>query len=594
MSKIKMIRSLLCLLLFIAVVAVVMLGGADLVRANDLSISHARAAQTDMAFGRYGGEEPDYAIDGNGGHHVIYSDNFGSTKTVYYRYCATTCTVFDNWSDETVILYSEDAESKLVTVRLQVTKDGKPRIMTVYQPSSYNATSDWYYSECDVNCHQGGNWHLVELSVNSAFAFNTYFNASLANAVLRNSDWFTLTSDGNPRFVYTHAETQLTWIGTDFVTGRYYRPVTIQYWGCNDNCANANSWTNNVVEASYVLDPVYVGNFALTLDSNDLPRFLMTSYGYGDISPSTPHPQNYRNESDTLFYYECSADCDGSSPSWTRTDIWPEATGTVRTHSFVMRLDSQNQPRVMMAGGYSDGNGGIEPDLTAFHCNSNCSNASNWSRKRLIQSQALADLPSSTFHGEAIDMQISKDDIPHIVAYTSGDIQDPFGNDNVNRIRHIVCTAMCDDWNAATWVSQEIANFEHENYWGKPELDGCPFISGTNTPWAYCWNGGWDYNNEWANARIVLDGDSHASIIAPHNYHVAVSSYDPIRITDTNSYDSYFYPGLAVMVDIDQQAPTSIQLQTISSEPVARWSDLFLLFVILSTGIVGLKWRLDR
>jgi hypothetical protein len=265
------------------------------------------------------------AVDAAGGFHLAYAA-YGPMvdgNEAYYAYCTANCETESSWAKATLI-------DRVEEVQLVLTSTGHPRLL-LRGPSPDWSTEFYKYAACDSDCANPASWTYADVTTT---AFSPVFDNSYSG-----HHYFALDNLDRPSFLYQ-----------DSYSAAYY-----VY--CDADCTNYLSWFK------------YPINVAIFSDPDTRPTLTFTSTGQPRISAiimGDPNPP------DLLTYITCDTDCINLT-NWTYTPLMDRGTGHV---SFVVRLTSSNQPRLVFNQGTMDPGPGNY--LYYWWCNTDCTNGVNW------------------------------------------------------------------------------------------------------------------------------------------------------------------------------------------------------------------------
>jgi len=266
------------------------------------------------------------AVDANGGFHFAYATHgpMVEGKPAYYAYCTANCGSESSWG--TAILIDRVDE-----VQLALTSAGHPRLLLRGPSPDWN-TIFFKYAACDVNCTNGANWTIADVTTSA------YFPSPFMNNSYSGHHYFALDNLDRPRFLYQTTDTEAFYVY------------------CDTACTDALSWWK------------YPINAAIFSDVYTYPTLTFTSLG----QPRITAVMTGTDSKDYLTYIECDTDCDILT-NWTYTALMERGSGHV---SFVLRLTSSGQPRLVFEQGSIDPGPGNY--LWYWWCNTGCTNGANW------------------------------------------------------------------------------------------------------------------------------------------------------------------------------------------------------------------------
>jgi len=259
------------------------------------------------------------AVDAAGGMHFAYAaygNDAGGHSPAYYAYCASGCTNPSNWG---IASFGDQIQE----IQLALTSTGYPRLLLVGEDASYDKL--FIYAACDVSCTDPANWTLTTVTI------STYINVSMWD---RPQHYFALDPQDRPRFLYRKSLNS----GIYFVF-------------CDLDCSSDTTWYEFELTADVLYDPT------LVFTSTGQPRIAADMY-----------PGN--SSEGVLYYFACDDNCT-SPANWTLTPLMETGGGW-----FVMRLDSNDNPRVALAARPTVGAPTV---LYYLWCDIDCTSDANWS-----------------------------------------------------------------------------------------------------------------------------------------------------------------------------------------------------------------------
>jgi hypothetical protein len=282
------------------------------------------------------------ALDGQGKMHVAFSRVApffpNSGHAVFYGSChpaQVDCGQVANWQVGEVASLADGWP----WVQLQVTADGRPRLLLTRTIARAGSTGELYrYAECNSNCALAQSWLALDITDRATGGSwyntdNSYHNFALDNL-------------GRPRFIYEDG-------GND--AGEHKGAY---YVFCNNNCTQPGSWFETRIDAHGGL--VYVDERASLLFTADGRPRVFARDG-GDFSgPDT---------SSKLLYLECNANCNNSA-NWS-LPLRLRGTGhgsSVHTWSTAVAQNGALRLTFYPRGG----------PFYYMWCNDNCTQLGNW------------------------------------------------------------------------------------------------------------------------------------------------------------------------------------------------------------------------
>ena len=270
----------------------------------------------------------DAAIDGAGGLHMGYvrwEPEVEGAEAVYAT-CAAgpeACATFEAWSTVDLIPAAR-------RVQVDVTADGRPRMLIVSTSPSQNGGLDYSYAECDAGCTDRGNWTETDIARHSDYDTEIFDAPAL-----------TLSPDGRPRIV-----SRIFAIGENGEDA----PEGLYYVVCDASCTLTASWQrvwlSDAGSGSYPSP-----GWDLEIDPQGRPRVALFA-GAG---------MEQADLSNTLIYLWCDGtDCLTTDDAWSGTVVVGEGHGEMVD----LELTPEGHPRMAFRT-----NGG---ELAFSSCDSAC------------------------------------------------------------------------------------------------------------------------------------------------------------------------------------------------------------------------------
>ncbi|MCE7985508.1 MAG: hypothetical protein DYG89_30405 [Caldilinea sp. CFX5] len=340
------------------------------------------------------------AVDANGGQHVAfyyYESTFDPRPThAVYAYCPSQC-------DQTAAWQSVNFVQLVREVQLELTPDGKPRLLIVADSTVYTGGSDYYYAACNGDCTQQGAWSLAKIA-----------SGRVPGTALQNNDElpqrsFELDAAGRPRFVY-YDENQL-------VQPNHFG---LFYLSCDSSCEQAAQWQETLITTvnwtpRFGMERVYHPALAFTPDGK--PRLVSAQFfPIGDGDP-------------TLTYFECNDACDNTA-SWQKVSLALRGGGA--EPSADIAVDPAGRPRIAFYQEALLNDQGKR--LFYFWCNANCLAAAGWQQ---------VDLGLGSLNGQEPDLELDRQGRPRIA----------YADWNAGGVGFAWCNEQCDT-TAAKWAHQ--------------------------------------------------------------------------------------------------------------------------------------------
>ena len=313
-------------------------------------------------------DSPKVMIDGLGGLHMAYSA-YGADSTgkmpAYYAHCAANCGSSSSWGFASF-------GDQVNQVEFALTKAGHPRLLLYTSISKvYEYDASYWYAACDTGCTSSTGWKVTLAATTSYTPILDPFNLPLHSFALDNLD--------RPRFVY-----------------QKYQAGGAVYAYCDAaDCTNPGTWSEAEI-ASYYPDTYTLLNPSLTFTSDGKARMA--------VAMTWPNHPSY-----ALAYWTCDSACDQAA-SW---QFYPLFDGNGA--EFVLRLDSQNRPRMAVyQGAPASGTPGM---LYYVACDANCTDSANWNSSDINLPANLARGPDLALDSQGRPRIAYHDDVNSVVGY---------------------------------------------------------------------------------------------------------------------------------------------------------------------------------
>ncbi len=328
-------------------------------------------------------------VDGNGGIHVTYSvaDGFATdagTIPLFYAYCPSGCSSSANWT-------KVELGDRVLDARLQLTPDGHPRVLlytTINKNPNLNALDfvQYLYATCNANCTSPTSWTMTPVS------------QQVQDIPARRSSYlhsyFRLDSLGNPSFVYSDSQENLTHNGMFFRT-------------CFSNCTNPLSW------AEVLLDPSGGFPVSLALSPTGQPRLMYTFL-------------NFVTNTSVVNYAQCNTNCLTHS-NWSAKTLFDSGVNSTSAR-YNLQTDSNGNPRAILFSGDMTNPSFTSSTLYYLSCDLTCTGSSTtWTTQAI---SALMSLPAG--YGATPQLRIDSADLPHLTFAAAG-----------NGVAYGWCTTSC-------------------------------------------------------------------------------------------------------------------------------------------------------
>lgn len=291
---------------------------------------------------------PDISVDTKGRYHAAYSDIDGRG---FYAICQANCSNQTSWTNLEIFKAELDAITGSVTPKLLIDKNNQIHVAFAvnYGNSGIFSKQELYYTNCESNCLNKLNWNI-------GLAY-THARAQL-EAELINYDWFALSADGNPRFVFVDKEAPL--IGDEF----------LYFIACNTNCQTTSNWSKQTISTLNLAStrPSY-----LKFDSSGKPHLIVS---YRVIASA----------SSKLLYFSCLSSCDSTAPVWNAPiELMMLSEDIFKPNAVSFDLLNERHPVLSIY------NNADKLELLVMSCTSNCLNQANWQTSNILPDLNLPD-----------------------------------------------------------------------------------------------------------------------------------------------------------------------------------------------------------
>ena len=405
-------------------------------------------------------------VDAQGGMHLAY--NYyepaieGRPTYGVYLYCPSACEKSASWNGVGM--------GELVNeIQLQLTGDGKPRIVFRTNSQARENGHDYFYASCDQQCTDPNKWGYIYLTSSSGIGL-----IDLNKDDNLPQRYFALDANGRPRFVYS-----------DGVTGH----LGTYYAYCDGSCLNDANWFETKINKDS-------GNQGPFRDENFFyPVLTFTPQGQPRVVADGVSMQ----AEFLLFYLVCDANCHLSS-SWQSVPLYDRGSGA--NVSYDVETDSQGRPRIAFyEGAKLNGQG---DRLFYAWCNTGCNSLNGWQRK---------DLGLALNEGRGPDLELTATGKPRLAyaLYNAGGLGYSWCNTNCESTTAAWQHQVSESRNAlyTAWPVAYPGNCDGGLWDGiAPTLSldsaGNPRIAYDTTYYARCWynpdTGEWD---PWFEFRLV-------------------------------------------------------------------------------------------
>lgn len=315
------------------------------------------------------------AVDAQGGKHLAFAYQEPAIEdrptSAVYRHCSADCEQATSWKE---LRWG----SLVRSVQLELTTQGKPRLLIAVDSSTYTGGKDYHYASCDAaDCTQAEAWSISLVFSGRVPAYNLTNDDELPDRS------FELDPQDRPRFV-VFDENQLA-------SPQHFG---LYYLSCDSQCEQASQWheaLTTIVEP-YALERV--SQPVLAFSPSGQPRIASAQF--------TP----LGNEPSVLMYLACDADCD-QPQNWGRAALAERGGGA--EPSVDLEVNAAGQPRIAFyQEAMLEGQG---KRLSYMSCDDGCLDASHWQR---------LDLGLGAFNGQEPDLALDAQGRPRI-AYADWD-----------------------------------------------------------------------------------------------------------------------------------------------------------------------------
>ena len=273
-----------------------------------------------------------------------------------------------------------------VKAQLQLTPEGRPRILAAGWSAEQVNGSDYYYAECDSRCLDAGNWRMGRI-VSTA--------DGLMSNISRNrlpERTFALDRNGNPRFIVSDSNYH---VEPDHYGGFYM--------SCDRDCMHAANWreTNLANQVGYNTESFSYPVLALGPDGS--ARVLAGVYAFDEAG---------NDLEDGLYFYACEGECE-TRRNWQRTRVIAQGSGSYPNPTWSMDLTADGRPRVALFTGYGVDIEGLDEQLLYLYCEADCTapEGENWYGYPLGVGAGV---------GESPDIKLDTEGVAHIAFTTDG------------------------------------------------------------------------------------------------------------------------------------------------------------------------------
>jgi hypothetical protein len=313
------------------------------------------------------------AVDEQGGKHLAFHYyepvSEGEDRPTYavYLYCAALCDDGNQWAGVALL-------EQVNEVQLQLTSDGKPRLLIRTASQVYPNGKDFYYAACDQACTTLDGWTAsYVLSSGNTAAIELQDDALPQRS-------FALDPNDRPRFVYL-----------DYNYQREPDHLGAFYAFCDTQCNDQSNWSETrfteVVTTPFAWETAYY--MALAFTPAGQPRIATAEFF--PLAGGEP----------TVAYFECNEECQ-LSYTWQRVQLYPRGGGA--EPSIDLEIDANGKPHlVFYQEALADGEG---KRLLYASCKvDNCRDPRNWN---------TLDLGLGFSNGQEPDLELDAQGQPRI------------------------------------------------------------------------------------------------------------------------------------------------------------------------------------
>ncbi len=323
-------------------------------------------------------------VDAAGGMHsaFVHFTSAPDASPAVYMLCTAAGTGCDNPANWSGVMLADDARD----VQLQLTPDGKPRLLIVTYSTVYSGGKDYLYAECNSACTTPGGWTITLVASSDG---TSIFDVNDQAAPQRS---FAIDPQGRPAFVY---QDRNYLIEPDHIGFYYMR--------CESGCANVSNWVSTNIGRTFPYDYETFAYASLDFTSTGNPRLFARVFALNDDGSDAP---------EGLYYYACDTGCD-TMTNWDRTLLFYPGSGSYPLPAWDMEIDSDNNPHVVFfTGGGADS--GIDYQLVYITCPGNCLGDNSWSG-------TVLGLP--LYDGQGPDIELNAANDPRVAfVYENGDL----------------------------------------------------------------------------------------------------------------------------------------------------------------------------
>jgi hypothetical protein len=350
----------------------------------------------------------DAAIDGAGGLHMGYvrwEPEVEGAEAVYAT-CAAgpeACATFEAWSTVDLIPAAR-------RVQVDVTADGRPRMLIVSTSPSQNGALDYSYAECDAGCTDRAHWTVTPI----AMSWDNSMSAIMADRTPQRT--FLLDPAGRPQFLYSDRNY--------FVEPDHYGT----FWmTCKADCTDRANWTETDIARHSDYDTEIFDAPALTLSPDGRPRIVSRIFAIGENGEDAP---------EGLYYVVCDASCTLTA-SWQRVWLSDAGSGSYPSPGWDLEIDPQGRPRVAFFAGAGMEQADLSNTLIYLWCDgTDCLTTDDaWSGTVVV----------GEGHGEMVDLELTPEGHPRMAFRTNG-----------GELAFSSCDSACETQDQAVWTSDLI------------------------------------------------------------------------------------------------------------------------------------------
>ncbi len=347
----------------------------------------------------------DIALDDAGGLHMGYvhwEPEVEGAEAIYAT-CAgrqAACAGFEAWSTVELIPAARQ-------VQVDVTADGRPRLLIVSTSQTQDGGYDYSYAECDGGCDLRANWTVTPV----AMSWDNSMSAIMADRTPQRT--FLLDAAGRPQFLYSDRNY--------FVEPDHYGT----FWmTCKVDCTDRANWTETDIARHSEYDTEIFDAPALALSPDGKPRIVSRIFAIGENGEDAP---------EGLYYLSCDASCTHGA-SWQRVWLAQAGSGSYPSPGWDLEIDPQGRPRIAFFAGEGMEQADLSHTLIYLWCDGgDClSSDEAWTGTVVV----------GEGHGEMVDLELTFEGHPRMAFRTNG-----------GELAFSSCDTACETQDKAVWVS---------------------------------------------------------------------------------------------------------------------------------------------